>query len=47
MSGLSWYATVDTGNRYLPNAIPASPQDMTLIQDLRVRMAPRSVGVCG
>lgn len=45
MSGLSWYTAVDTGNRYLPNAIPASPQDMTLIQDLRVRMVPRSVCV--
>lgn len=43
MSGLSWYVTVDTGNKYLPDAFAAGEKDMMLIQGGRVRMAPRSV----
>lgn len=40
-----WFAAVDTGNGYLPKTIPEQEDKMPLLEDLRVRMAPRSVCV--
>ena len=45
MPGLNWYVAVDTGNKYLPNSIPETEEEMALVVGGRVRMIPRSVCV--
>lgn len=42
---MNWFIAVDTGLRYLPDAIPESEESMLLITDEKVRMMPRSVCV--
>ncbi len=45
MSGLNWYVAVDTGNRYLPDSIPKTEEEMVPVLGGKVRMMHRSVCV--
>ena len=45
MPGLNWYVAVDTGNRYLPDSIPKTENEMVPVLGGKVRMMHRSVCV--